>query len=43
VAVLLERAPDATDDQLLVLDGNGDPEQPVYRGRVDELLGASSS
>jgi hypothetical protein len=42
-AVLLERAPGATGDRLLVLDGNGDPERPVFRGTVDELLQASSS
>ena len=42
-AVLVERAPGASGDRLLVLDGDGDPERPVYRGTVDELLAASSS
>ena len=42
-AVLVERAPGASGDRLLVLDGNGDPERPVFRGTVDELLAASSS
>jgi hypothetical protein len=40
-AVLVERAPDAAGDRLLVLDGDGDPERPIYRGTVDELLAAS--
>ena len=42
-AVLIERTPGVTGDRLLVLDGNGDPERPIYRGTVDELLLASSS
>lgn len=42
-AVLVERAHDASGDRLLVLDGDGDPERPLYRGTVAELLAASSS
>ena len=42
-AVLVARAPGAVGDRLLVLDGNGDPDRPVFRGTVDELLAASSS
>ena len=42
-AVLVARAADATGDRLLVLDGDGDPEQPIYRGTVEELLAASAS
>ena len=42
-AVLIERPAGATGDRLLVLDGNGDPERPVVRGTVEELLAASSS
>ena len=41
--MLVERTAAAPDDRLLVLDGNGDPERPIYRGTVDELLAASSS
>jgi hypothetical protein len=40
-AVLVDRAPGAVGDRLLVLDGNGDPARPVFRGSVDELLAAS--
>ena len=40
-AVLVERAPDAVDDRLLVLDGDGDPDRPIYRGTVAELLATS--
>ena len=42
-AVLVDRAPDAAGDRLLVLDGDGDPERPIFRGTVLELLTASSS
>ena len=42
-AVLVERAPGTTGDRLLILDGNGDLDRPVFRGTVDELLRASSS
>jgi DNA-directed RNA polymerase specialized sigma24 family protein len=42
-AVLVERARGAAGDRLLVLDENGDPERPIFRGTVDELLAASSS
>jgi hypothetical protein len=38
-AVLLERATGTTADRLLVLDGDGDPDRPIYRGTVEELLG----
>ncbi len=41
-AVLVDRAPGGT-DRLLVLDGDGDPERPVFRGTVEELLAATSS
>lgn len=40
-AVLIERAPGTSGDRLLVLDGNGDPERPIFRGTVDEALAAS--
>ena len=40
-AVLVARPPGTVGDRLLVLDGNGDPDRPVYRGTVDELLAAS--
>ena len=40
VAVLIERPVTRTGDTLLVLDGDGDPERPIYRGRVAELLAA---
>lgn len=42
-AVLVERAPGATDDRLLVLDGDGDPERPLYQGPVGQLLAGGSS
>ncbi len=41
-AVLVQRPAGAGGDRLLVLDGNGDPDRPVYRGTVDQLLAASS-
>jgi hypothetical protein len=41
-AVLVDRAPGAT-DRLLVLDGDGDPERPVLRATVEELLAATTS
>lgn len=37
-AVLIDRAPGTSGDRLLVLDGNGDPDRPIYRGTVEELL-----
>lgn len=40
VAVLVERPQTRTGDRLLVLDGDGDPDRPVYRGSVSELLAA---
>ena len=40
-AVLVQRPPAAVGDRLLILDGNGDPARPVYRGAVAELLAAS--
>lgn len=40
-AVLFERAAGATQDRLLVLDGNGDLDRPLYRGTVEELLAAT--
>jgi hypothetical protein len=42
-AVLVERPSAAPEDRLLILDGNGDPERPIYRGTVDELLAAPAS
>jgi hypothetical protein len=36
--VLIDRPDGTTTDPLLVLDGNGDPEHPVYRGTVEELF-----
>ena len=41
-AVLVQRPAGAAADRLLVLDGNGDPDRPVYRGTVEQLLAASS-
>ena len=41
-AVLIDRPHDRTTDRLLVLDGNGDPESPIYRGSVEELLASLS-
>jgi hypothetical protein len=40
-AVLIERAPGARGDRLLVLDGNGDPDRAIYRGTVADLLAAT--
>lgn len=40
-AVLIDRAPGASDDRLLILDGNGDPDRPIYRGTVADLLASS--
>jgi hypothetical protein len=40
-AVLIERPEGTTTDRLLVLDGNSDPEHPIYRGTVEELLAAT--
>ena len=40
-AVLIDRPPTRTDDVLLVLDGDGDPERPLFRGSVEEALAAS--
>jgi hypothetical protein len=37
-AVLIDRPDGTTTDRLLVLDGNGDPEGPIYRGTAEELL-----
>lgn len=37
-AVVIDRAPGADGDRLLVLDGDGDPDRPIYRGTVAELL-----
>jgi hypothetical protein len=37
-AVLIDRPDGTTTDSLLVLDGNGDPERPIYRGTVEQLL-----
>ena len=42
-AVLVDRAAEVVGDRLLVLDGDGDPERPVLRGSVVDLLMASSS
>jgi hypothetical protein len=42
-AVVVDRAPGAVGDRLLVLDGDGDLDRPVYRGTVEELLAATSS
>jgi len=41
VAVLVDRPEGTSGDRLLVLDGNGDPERPIYRGTVAEALAAS--
>lgn len=38
VAVLIDRAEGAAGDRLLILDGDGDPESPIYRGTVDDAL-----
>lgn len=40
VAVVLDRPETRTGDTLLVLDGDGDPERPLYRGPVAPLLAA---
>lgn len=40
-AVLIERPDGTSGDHLLILDGDGDPERPLYRGTVDELLATS--
>ena len=37
-AVLIDRPAGTAGDRLLVLDGNGDPERPIYRGSVEERL-----
>ena len=37
-AVLVDRPDGTTTDRVLVLDGNGDPERPIFRGTVEELL-----
>ena len=42
VAVLIDRPAGTSGDRLLVLDGDGDPERPIYRGTVDEALAASA-
>jgi hypothetical protein len=41
VAVLVDRPDDRVGDRLLVLDGDGDPEQPIFRGTVEEALASS--
>ena len=41
VAVLIDRADGASGDRLLVLDGDGDPESPIFRGTVDDALAAT--
>jgi hypothetical protein len=40
-AVLIDREPGTTGDRLLVLDGDGDHDRPLFRGTVDEALAAS--
>jgi hypothetical protein len=37
-AVVITRTAGTSGDRLLVLDGNGDFDQPIYRGTVDDLL-----
>jgi hypothetical protein len=41
-AVVIDRTPGTSGDRVLVLDGNGDPDRPVFRGTVDELLAATA-
>ena len=41
VAVLIDRADGASGDRLLVLDGDGDPEAPIFRGTVDDAVAAT--
>ena len=40
-AVLVARPAEAKDDRLLVLDGDGDLDRPLYEGTVEELLARS--
>ena len=40
-AVLIDRAEGASGDRLLVLDGDGDPESPIFRGTVADALAAT--